>query len=76
MTEEKKKTILVLAIIVLVGVVLRFIGGLSTLLFTYDQSRDAFIALDILNGDLKIVGPASDIPGLFHGAINASRGGR
>ncbi len=36
--------------------------------FYYDQGRDAFEAYSIYhNGDLKIQGPATDMPGLYHG---------
>lgn len=37
--------------------------------FGYDQSRDAFEALNIASGDIKIIGPATDIPGVFHGVL-------
>ncbi|TSC88600.1 MAG: Uncharacterized protein G01um10147_96 [Microgenomates group bacterium Gr01-1014_7] len=37
--------------------------------FHYDMARDAFIALQIWNGDLKILGPPTSTPGLFHGAL-------
>lgn len=63
------KTVHALCLVLFIGLILRFWGGLSTVLFTYDQSRDAFIALGITHGDLKVVGPASDIPGLFHGPL-------
>lgn len=56
-------------LLICVGLLLRLWGGLSTLLFTYDQSRDAFAALGITQGDFKLVGPASDITGLFHGPL-------
>lgn len=41
-------------------------GGLT---FGYDQARDAYSALEIANGDLKIQGPSASTPGLFHGAL-------
>lgn len=61
-------SVLIIAVFVL-GLLLRLYGGLDTILFTYDQARDAFLAMDILNGDLKLVGPPTDIPGVFHGPL-------
>lgn len=38
--------------------------------FAYDQARDSFAALDILKGDLKIIGPATTISDkVFHGVL-------
>ncbi|MDP3733327.1 MAG: hypothetical protein Q8Q91_02180, partial [Candidatus Daviesbacteria bacterium] len=37
--------------------------------FHYDMARDAFIALQIWNGDLKIQGPPTSTPGLYHGPL-------
>lgn len=55
--------------ILALGLVLRLIGGVNSILFTYDQTRDAIYAIGILHGQFKIVGPPSDIPGLFHGPL-------
>ncbi len=42
----------------------------SQLVFGYDQARDAFEAYAIWhNHNLKILGPATDIPGVFHGVL-------
>jgi len=41
----------------------------NALSFYYDQARDAFIVKQILSGDLKILGPPSSTPGLFHGVL-------
>ena len=42
----------------------------SQLFFYYDQARDAFSAYNIWhNFHLPILGPMTDIPGLFHGVI-------
>src|SRR3989344_9078971 len=41
----------------------------NILTFGYDQARDAFIAGQILDGDLKVFGPPSSTPGLFHGVF-------
>lgn len=38
--------------------------------FYYDQARDAYEAYSIWhNFDIKVIGPATDIPGLYHGAL-------
>jgi len=59
----------VLILIFILGFFLRIIGGVGSLLFTYDQARDAIYSMGIFSGQLKIVGPASDVPGLFHGPL-------
>ncbi len=41
----------------------------KSLTFGYDQARDAYAALSIAHGDLKIQGPPSSAPGLFHGVF-------
>lgn len=42
----------------------------SQLVFGFDQARDAFEAYFIWhNHDLKILGPSTDIPGVFHGVL-------
>ncbi len=41
----------------------------NILTFGYDQARDAYSALSIAQGDLKIQGPPSSAPGLFHGVF-------
>lgn len=43
-----------------------FPGGVS---FHYDMARDAYVAQQILGGDLKILGPPTSTPGLFHGVF-------
>lgn len=46
-----------------------FIFG-GSISFHYDMARDAFLALQIWNNfDLKIIGPPTSTPGLFHGAL-------
>ena len=37
--------------------------------FHYDMARDGFAALQIWNGDLKIQGPPTSTPGLYHGPL-------
>lgn len=42
----------------------------NALTFAYDQARDAFVAGEILAGDLKILGPSvSGVPGFYHGVL-------
>lgn len=41
----------------------------GALTFGYDQARDAFVTHEILDGDLKILGPPSSTPGLYHGVL-------
>lgn len=42
----------------------------TQLVFGFDQARDAFSAYAIWhNFDLKILGPTTDIPGVFHGVL-------
>ncbi|OGM15532.1 hypothetical protein A2V56_00065 [Candidatus Woesebacteria bacterium RBG_19FT_COMBO_42_9] len=42
----------------------------NALTFAYDQARDAFVAREILAGDLKILGPSvSGVPGFYHGVL-------
>lgn len=41
----------------------------NSLSFYYDQARDALITQQILSGDIKIQGPPSSTPGLFHGVF-------
>lgn len=64
-----KTTCLLLAIFIL-ALLIRFLYFPDNVNFAYDQARDSFAALEILKGDLKIVGPpttASDK--IFHGAL-------
>ncbi|MBI4099917.1 hypothetical protein HY440_02820, partial [Candidatus Microgenomates bacterium] len=52
------------------GLTLALIYLQSQLVFGYDQARDAFEAYAIWhNHDLKILGPSTDIPGVFHGVL-------
>ncbi len=61
-------TKLIICILTL-GLMLRLVGGVNSILFTYDQTRDAIYSIGILHGQFKIVGPPSDVPGLFHGPL-------
>lgn len=65
-----KNKFLPLVILFLLGFYLRvvFLPNLSVT-FLYDQARDAYIVEQILDGDLKILGPPSSTPGLYHGVF-------
>jgi len=58
-----------LLIIFLVAIVVRFLYFPNDISFTYDQARDAFIAREVVAGDLKIIGPPSTFEGIFHGPL-------
>lgn len=45
-----------------------FLPRLS-LTFGYDQARDAYTTQQILDGDLKVLGPPASTPGLYHGVF-------
>jgi len=66
----KKSVLLALFSFFILGFVLRvlFLPRLS-LTFGYDQARDAFVAQEIVSGDLKILGPPASTPGLYHGVF-------
>lgn len=53
---------------IFLGFILRS-HSFADITFGYDQARDAIIASNIWKGDLKILGPNSDIHGLHHGAL-------
>lgn len=70
---KKKSTILysgLLLVIFAIAFLLRimFLQN-NALTFGYDQARDALIAKQIISGDIKIQGPPSSAPGLFHGVF-------
>ena len=60
----------ILLIIFLAAPFLRFLFFPDNIYFGYDQARDAFAALNILKGDLKIVGPTTTFSGLNHGVLH------
>ncbi len=55
--------------LLIIAIFLRIYGGLDSILFTYDQARDAFLAQEIWQGNLKLLGPPTDIAGVFHGPL-------
>lgn len=69
MNMNKKILIILLGILIL-GFGLRVLYlPQNALTFGYDQARDAFVAQQIIAGDLKILGPPSSTPGLYHGVL-------
>lgn len=59
-----------LILIFLLALVLRFLYFPDNIYFGYDQARDAYQALSIFQGDLKIVGPSTTFEGLNHGVLH------
>lgn len=56
-------------VIFVIALCLRFLYFPDNIYFGFDQARDAFISKEILEGQFKIVGPTTSIPGLNHGAF-------
>lgn len=65
----KTRIALILFLIFLAAVVIRFLYFPGNIYFGFDQARDAYISQEILQGELKIVGPTTSIVGLNHGAF-------
>lgn len=65
-----KKSFIIVFLVFVFAFFLRtfFLRDLS-LTFGYDQARDALVSQQILNGDLKILGPSASTPGLYHGVF-------
>lgn len=59
----------VLMLIFLVGLILKLINFWDYQIFSYDQARDAQRMAEIIGGHIKIVGPETDIRGLFNGPL-------
>ena len=49
----------VLFLIFLIALTIRFLYFPQNIYFAYDQARDSFFALNILKGDLRLIGPPS-----------------
>lgn len=56
-------------LIFLVAIFIRFLYFPDNIYFGYDQARDAFSTLEILKGDLKLIGPTTAFEGLHHGVL-------
>lgn len=66
--KRPQKSVLIFLGIIGVGLLLRLINVWDTFFVGYDQARDAQRIFEIIyNGDFKIVGPETDIPGIFNG---------
>lgn len=64
-----KKILLILGLIILFGLGLRLLY-FDAVTFGYDQARDALQSIRIIeNMDPKIIGPTTDIRGLFHSPL-------
>jgi hypothetical protein len=60
-----------LLIILLIGIFIRFAHLNDTFFFGYDQARDLHEIYKIATQhDIKINGPGTDIPGVYHGVLN------
>jgi len=61
---------IVLGIILLLGLFLRVFNLKDNIIFAYDQARDAQRIMDMVyNHKIKLVGPETDIPGVFNGVL-------
>lgn len=56
-------------IVIAVGAALRWVNLAESMTFFYDQGRDALAVTKILSGHLTLIGPTSDMPGLFFGPL-------
>lgn len=66
----KDKHMLILIILYIAAVAIRLYNHNDNFIFFYDQTRDAQRMYDIIfNHDFKLVGPESDLPGIFHGVF-------
>ncbi len=61
--------LMALLLIFILACILRFLYFPHNIYFGYDQARDAYAALEIAHGHLKIIGPSTSFPGLFHGVL-------
>lgn len=64
------KNFFILIILIIIGAWLR-IGHLqqNNITFGYDQARDAYVASEIIHGDIKILGPPVSLGGFYHGVL-------
>ncbi len=64
------KKYLPILLIFLLGIILRFIYFPENIYFGYDQARDVFTAISLLQGHLKLIGPPSSFnSNIFHGPL-------
>jgi len=60
----------ILILIILLAFFLRALYLYDNLFFGWEQGRDFLKYKEILSGDLVLVGPKTDVDGLFHGALS------
>lgn len=63
------RTVLVLVLLFLAGFLARTLFLPENLFFGFEQGRDALVVKEILGGKLTLLGPKTDIEGLFHGPL-------
>jgi len=69
MAKVPKRSLYLLIFFVIVGLFLRVLY-FHDLTFGYDQARDALESIKIIkNLDIKIIGPTTDIRGLYHSPL-------
>ncbi|QQS38649.1 glycosyltransferase family 39 protein [Candidatus Woesebacteria bacterium] len=68
---KRKKSSDILFVVCMIAIALVFRSFLLNkyLFFGYEQARDLFEVEKILGGDLKLLGPPTDIAGIYHGVI-------
>lgn len=66
---KNHRPILILFPIFFLALILRFLYFPDNIYFGFDQARDAFTSLEVMRGQLKIVGPPTGVEGLFHGPL-------
>lgn len=69
MFTKDNGTLIILVAIFGLAVVIRFLFFPGNIYFGFDQARDAYTVRQILDGDLKLVGPPTQTAGLFHGVL-------
>jgi len=70
MNSLKKTELIFLLLVFLIAFFLRIYKLDQNLFFGWEQGRDAFIINDIIKGNkLTLIGPKTDIEGVFHGAF-------
>lgn len=66
----RNKDFVILLVIFVIGFILRTYNLHEHFIFAYDQGRDAQRIFDLVhNSDIKLVGPETDIQGIFNGPL-------
>jgi hypothetical protein len=69
--KTKLGQVLLAIVILTLGLVFRLYPGSDHYLWIYDQARDASVIRSIIGeGNLVLIGPQTDYPGLNHGPIS------